>query len=40
MNFKLFAKYSNIEMFLLANLEFFKKSEYKNVEQLQVFCIC
>lgn len=40
MNFKLFTKYSNIEMLLLTNLEFsFLKKAYQNVEQLQVFYI-
>lgn len=40
MNFKLFTKYSNIEMLLLTNLGFFFfLREYQNVEQLQVFCI-
>lgn len=39
MGFKLFTKYSNVEMPLLVNLEIFLKREYQNVEQLQVFYI-
>lgn len=39
MNFKLFTKYSNIEMLLLTNFNFFfcKRREYQNMEQTQVF---
>lgn len=39
MNFKLCTKYSNIEMLLLTSLEFFKRREYQNMEQTQVFHI-
>lgn len=39
MDFKLFTKYSNVEILLLVNLEIFLKREYQNVEQLQVFYI-
>lgn len=34
MDFKLFTKYSDVEILLLVNLEIFLKREYQNVEQL------